>query len=176
MTDVCFICWAIFIISSAIFSCKFWWYCRTESMLSSFASLFLLPVNLQEKRLSKTSSLHGRHYMYSLYGLRVSSFGMIQVRDHSAISYFQIERSWVRVDLLWDKQHEIHVVRKSTLRLWNMWSLVSIAPISNKIQLFVNLKITFIRDVHVWIAGHIVHTPIYIIQYRPDKHQTWECC
>ena len=30
-----------------------------------------------------------------------------------------------------------------------------------------NLKITFIRDVHVWIAGHIVHTSIYIVQYRP---------
>ena len=118
MTDVCFICWAIFIISSAIFSCKFWWYCRTESMLSSFASLFLLPVNLQEKRLSKTSSLHGRHYMYSMYRLRVSSFGMIQVRDHSAIALFQIDRGWVQVGLLWDKQNEIHMVRKSTLRLW----------------------------------------------------------
>ena len=53
-----------------------------------------------------------------------------------------------------------------------MGSLVSIAPISNKIQLFVNLKITFIRDVHVWIAGHIVRTSIYIVQYVPDKHQT----
>ena len=118
MTDVCFICWAIFIISSAIFSCKFWWYCRTESMLSSFASLFLLPVNLQEKRLSKTSSLHGRRYMHCLYRLRVSSFGMIQVIDHSAIAQFQMERGWVQVSLLWDKQHEIHMVRKSTLRLW----------------------------------------------------------
>ena len=74
-------------------------------------------LNLQEKRLSKTSSLHGRHYMHSLYGLRVSSFGMIQVRDHSAIAWFQIERGSVQVSLLWDKQHEIHMVRKSTQRL-----------------------------------------------------------
>ena len=54
--------------------------------------------------------------------------------------------------------------------------MVSIGPISSKIQLSVNLKITFIRDVHVWIAGHIVLTFVYIVQYRPDKHQTWEYC
>ena len=34
--------------------------------------------------------------------------------------------------------------------------MVSIALISSKIQLSVNLKITFLRDVHVWIAGHIL--------------------
>ena len=40
----------------------------------------------------------------------------------------------------------------------------------------------------VWIAGNIVRTSIYflvdfgvfewlyLVQYRPDKHQTWECC
>ena len=48
----------------------------------------------------------------------------------------------------------------------------SLGSISNKIQLFVNLKITFIGDVHVWIAGHIVRTSIYIVQYMPGKHQT----
>ena len=125
MTDVCFICWAIFIISSAIFSCKFWWYCRTESMLSSFVSLFLLPVNLQEKRLSKTSSLHGRHYMYSLYGLRMSSFGMIQVRDHSAIAQFEIERGWVCVDLLWDNNMRSTWSEKAH---WGYESVVLIRP------------------------------------------------
>ena len=55
--------------------------------------------------------------------------------------------------------------------------MVSIGPISSKIQLSVTLKITFIRDVHVWIiAGHIVRTSIYIVQYRSGKHQTGECC
>ena len=40
----------------------------------------------------------------------------------------------------------------------------------------------------VWIAGNIVRMSIYflvnfgvfewlyLVQYRPDKHQTWECC
>ena len=169
MTDVCFICWAIFIISSAIFSCKFWWYCRTESMLSSFASLFLLPVNLQEKRLSKTSSLHGRHYMCSLYRLRVSS----RLEITRPLPSFKSRGARYK-----SVYYEINNMRSTWSEKvhWGYESVVSIRPISSKIQLSVNLKITFIRDVHVWIASHIVRTSIYIVQYRPNKHQTWECC
>ena len=41
-----------------------------------------------------------------------------------SIAWFQIEKGWVWVGLLWDKQHKTHIVRKSTLRLWKIWSLV----------------------------------------------------
>ena len=33
----------------------------------------------------------------------------------NAIAYFQIERDWVWVGLLWDKQHETQIVRKSNI-------------------------------------------------------------
>ena len=33
----------------------------------------------------------------------------------NAIAYFQIERGWVWVGLLWDKQHETQIVRKSNI-------------------------------------------------------------
>ena len=39
--------------------------------------------------------------------------------------------------------------------------MVSIGPISNKIQLSVNLKITFIRDVHV-MYGLLVTSSIHL--------------
>lgn len=48
-TDECFKFCAIFIISSAMFSCMLWWYFSTVSILSSFVSPFLSPVSLQWK-------------------------------------------------------------------------------------------------------------------------------
>ena len=59
---------------------------------------------------------------------------------------FQTKRGWVRVRLLQDKQHKTHMVRKCTLRLGKMPSVVSIRPILNKIQLFKNFKIYKIGD------------------------------
>ena len=52
-----------------------------------------------------------------------------------------ISNQEVRVRVLWDKQHETHIVRKSTLRSGKISRLVSMGPISNKIQLFKNLTI-----------------------------------
>ena len=97
------------------------------------------------------------------------------------------EMGWVRVGLLWDKQHETHIVRKSTLRLQTFWSLVLIGPILNKIQLFENLKIykrcmdcrthrskVYIFPNKFWSFWMAVSCSIL----KPDKHhvQTWECC
>ena len=49
VTDECFKFCASLIISSARFSCMFWWYCSTASILSSFVSPFLSPVNLLQR-------------------------------------------------------------------------------------------------------------------------------
>ena len=48
---------------------------------------------------------------------------------------------WVRVCLLWDKQHETHVVRKSTLGLGTFLSLALIGPVLNEIHTLKNSKI-----------------------------------
>ena len=40
--------------------------------------------------------------------------------------HWQYTTCWIF--LIWDKQHETHIVRKSILRLWQVWSLVSIGP------------------------------------------------
>ena len=56
----------------------------------------------------------------------------------NAIAYFQIERGWVWVGLLWDKQHETQIVRKSVLKLATFSSLVFIGPILNEVQPFKN--------------------------------------
>ena len=58
-----------------------------------------------------------------------------------AIAWFQTERGWVRVRLLWYKQHTTHIVRKSTLKLTTFSSLVFIGLILNEIQPFKNFKI-----------------------------------
>ena len=65
----------------------------------------------------------------------------VHVLHKAHIAQFQIERGWVRVSLLWDKQQETHIVRKSKSKLAIFLSLVFIGPILNDIQPFKNFKI-----------------------------------
>ena len=108
-------------------------------------------------------------------------------------SFILRQAAGVQVGVLWDKQHSTHIkiVRKSTLRLWKMLSLMSIKTILNKIQLFKNLKLeremyvldcrTHPLDVHKLfpLVINIIlefFEWLYLVQYRPAKRQTWECC
>ena len=69
VTDECFKFCASLIISSARFSCMFWWYCSTASILSSFVSPFLSPVNL----LQKHESIHKVKSLISNKLFRINS-------------------------------------------------------------------------------------------------------
>ena len=88
----------------------------------------------------------------------------------------QISNQGVWVGLLWDKQQDTYcqVVRKSTLRLGKISSLVLIEPILDKIQLFTNLKInkrcmdcgTHTLDVYIFFLVNFgVFKWLYLIQY-----------
>ena len=95
-----------------------------------------------------------------------------------------IETGWVRVGLLWDKQHETHILRQSTLRLWKIWSLVSIGTILNKIQLLTNMKIykrcmdcrTHRLDDYIFLSKFWRFWMAVSRSVYPDKHQSWERC
>ena len=65
----------------------------------------------------------------------------VHVLHKAHIAWFQIERGWVRGSLLWDKQPETHIVRKSKLKLATISSLVFVGPILDDMQPFKNFKI-----------------------------------
>ena len=91
---------------------------------------------------------------YSVFLLNIGHvcFLLESLKNHT-IAYFQTEEGWVQVGLLWDKQNETHIVRKSPLRLGKISVLVSTGPILNKIQPFKNLKINSPEKI-ISIARH----------------------
>ena len=83
-------------------------------------------------------------YKRVYFELQLEYFSLAMAWKDTIIALLQIERGWVRVGLLWDKQHKTHnniIVRKSILKWATFSSLVFIGPMLNEIQPFKNLKI-----------------------------------
>ena len=83
-------------------------------------------------------------YKRVYFELQLEYFSLAMAWKDTIIASLQIERGWVRVGLLWDKQHKTHnniIVRKSVLKWATFSSLVFIGPMLNEIQPFKNLKI-----------------------------------
>ena len=66
------------------------------------------------------------------------------------------ERFWVRVDFLWDKRHETHIVRKSRLKLTTFSSLVGLSGLYW--TRYRHSKLDVIWPPWIWLCGHrVVH-------------------
>ena len=67
----------------------------------------------------------------------------------------------MRLGLLWDKQHQIHIVRKSTLKLATFSSLVFIGPILKEIQPFNTKKYIDVRTMCQVIHISLINFQVY---------------
>ena len=85
---------------------------------------------------SKSKEVTG-HLILTIHTCSWAS-NLVKDKDNCLVSN---QEGLVQVRLLWDKRHRTHIVRKNTLKLATISSLLFIRPILNKIQPFKNSKI-----------------------------------
>lgn len=103
-----------------------------------------------------------------------------QFDSNFPIAWLKTEEGWVQVDVLWDNQHETHIVKKSTPRFTNFSSMVSIRPAYIVLRYFTWLEFMGLFGLHTFASPTISSTDgpslsqTHVVRWNGKQTKLWK--